>query len=70
MDDVFFEVGPLLGNEIGALAVALEQIVHLGFDDLLNVRFFDIVGGNIKTDPQGAYDNYAEYGECQRDTKA
>jgi hypothetical protein len=43
MNDVFFEVGAYLWYKIVTLAIALEQIVHLGLHDLLDMRLFDIV---------------------------
>src|SRR5688500_18054510 len=52
------------------LAIALEQIIHLRFDNLLNVRFFDIIRSDIKADPQGANYDDAEYCKRQRDTQA
>ena len=68
--DVFFEVGARLWNKIRLLTIALNEMVHLHFNDLLDVRLFDIAGSDIKADTQGADDEYAEYCECQRNAQA
>jgi hypothetical protein len=65
MDDILFEIRAHLRDEIATLAIALEQIVHLGFHDLLDMRLFDIVGSNIQADTERSDDNYAEYRKGQ-----
>lgn len=68
--DVLFEIGTRLWNKIRLLTIALNEMVHLHFNDLLDVRLFDIAGSDIKTDAQGTDDEYAEYCECQRNAQA
>ena len=70
MDNVFFEIGSDLRYKIGTLPIALKQIVHLGFDDLLDMRLFDIIRSNIKANTESSNDNYAEYRKCQRNAQA
>src|SRR5687768_15188416 len=70
MEDVLFEIGPFLGHEVGVLPVTLEQIIHFRFDNLLDMRFLDIVRRDIKADPQGSHHDNAEYCKRQRNAEA
>jgi len=70
VNDVFFEVGAYLRDKIMTFAIALEHIVHLGLHDLLDMRLFDIIRGDIQADAEGSNDNYAENRERQRNTEA
>jgi hypothetical protein len=69
MDDVLFEIGSDLRYKIGTLTITLKQVIHLGFDDLLDMRLFNIVRRDIKTDAERSYDNDAEHRKCQCNTQ-
>ena len=70
VDDVFFEIGSYLWNKIAALAIALERDNPSRFRDLLDMRLFDIIRGDIEADTKGSNDNYAEYRKRQCNTQA
>ena len=69
-NDIFFKIGADLRNKIATLAIALHEIIHLGFENLLDMRLFDIIGSDIETDTNGSNDNNAEYCKCQCNTQA
>ena len=69
-DDIFLEIGTYLRNKIAAFAIALYEIIHLGFENLLDMRLFDIIRGDVEADTNGSNDNNAEYCKCQCNTQA
>ena len=69
-DNIFFEIGTYLRNKIAAFAIALDEIIHLGFENLLDMRLFDIIRGDVEANTNGSNDNNAEYCKCECNTQA
>lgn len=70
MNDIFFEVGAYLRDKVMTVAIALEQIIHLRLHDLLDMRLFDVIRGDIQANAEGSNDNDAENRERQRNAEA
>jgi hypothetical protein len=69
-DDILFEIGAYLRDKVATVAITLHEIVHLGFEYLLYMRLFDIIGSDVEADTNGSNNNDAEYCKSQCNTQA